>query len=175
MLTASRRLKLGFLVAAIAGVALATGAGPAVGAKLVKSDAVAFKGTFNSTGNLQSSACKLTSDGEFNSAGTLETFTCAVTGTVGGIGTPAIEVTSSWASADGEGFFPRLVVPRTASKPPIETYKGTGPCEEREESDIPGTTGTVQYLCRVIVTLKFNTAKSTVAGSYVVREEETQP
>jgi hypothetical protein len=171
MLTASRRLKLGFLVAVLAGVMIVASAGPAVAMmkKLVLSDKVSFKGSYNANGELSSTTCSLTSDGEEGA------FPCTVTATVVGIGGPAIEVTSFWASADGEGFFPRMGAPRTASKPPIETYKSKGPCEEREESDIPGTTGEVQYPCMVTFTLKFNTEKHTVVGKYVVREEEKQP
>jgi hypothetical protein len=175
MLTASRRLKLGVLVAALAGVALAASAGPAVAAKLVKSDAIAFKGTLSAAnGEFQSSACKLKSDGEFNSAGTPETFPCSVIGRAVGIGSPSIEVTSAWVSADGEGLFPPLTATRVKSEPPKETYAGTGPCREREETE-PPSGAFVEYPCTVKVKLLFNTATLTVKGNYVVLEESTQP
>jgi hypothetical protein len=160
---------LGFVVAALAGVMTAASAAPAVAAKVVTSDTVAFKGTVNSAGEYSSSACSLKSDTEKTA------LPCRVTGRALGIGSPAIEVASLWASSDGEGFFPPFTAPRTASKPPIETYEGAGPCEEREESDLPGTKGPVQYPCKVAIKLTFNTQKGTVTGKYTVLEESTQP
>jgi hypothetical protein len=68
-----------------------------------------------------------------------------------------------------------VLASRVKSEPPKETYAGTGPCEEVEESDIPGTTGTVRYPCTVKFKLKFNTATGAVTGKYVVLEESTQP
>ena len=172
MLTASRKLKLGFLVAALAGVITAASAGPAVAA-LVRSDTVAFKGTFTSE-EYSTTMCKLKSDGEFNSAGKLETFPCVLVGGAPGIGGPTIEVASRWGSADGEGFFNPLTATRVKSEPPKETYAGKGPCEEAEETE-PGSGAFVQYPCTVKVKLKFNTATETVIGKYVVFEESTQP
>jgi hypothetical protein len=169
MLIAVRKLRLGFLMAALAGVMTAASAGPAVAAKIVTSDTVTFKGTVNSAGEYSASACSLKSDKETTAV------PCQVRGRALGIGSPAIEVTSFWASSDGEGFFPPFTAPRTVSKPPIETYQGTGPCEEHEESDLPGTKGPVTYPCQVTVKLTFNTKKGTVAGNYTVREESTQP
>jgi hypothetical protein len=174
MSTAGRKLKLGFAVAALAGAITATSAGPAVAA-LVRSDVVAFKGTFNSAGEYSSTGCKLKSDGEFNSAGKLETFPCVVRGRALGIGGTTIEVESQWASPDGEGAFLPLAATRVKSEPPKETYAGTGPCEEIEETEPPGSGNFVTYTCRVKVKLKFNTATGTVTGTYVVFEESTQP
>jgi len=143
-------------------------------ATLVKSDTVAFKGTFTAGGEYQSSVCKLKSDGELNSAGKLETFPCVLVGGAPGIGGPTIEVAYRWSSADGEGFFSPLTATRVKSEPPVETYAGKGPCEEAEETE-PGSGAFVQYPCTVKVKLKFNTATSTVTGKYVVFEESTQP
>jgi hypothetical protein len=169
MLIAVRKLRVGFLVATLVGVMTAASVGPAVAAKMVTSDTVHFKGSVNSAGEYSSSVCSLKSDTE---KGALP---CNVIGRALGIGSPAIEVTSIWASPDGEGFFPPLTAPRTVSKPPNETYAGTGPCEEHEESDLPGTKGPVTYPCMVTVKLTFNTQKATVTGNYTVREESTQP
>jgi hypothetical protein len=169
MLAAVRKLRLGFLVAALAGVMTAASATPAVAAKVVTSDTVVFKGSVNSAGEYSSSVCSLKSDTETTALG------CGVIGRALGIGSPAVEVSSIWASADGEGFFPSFTAPRVISKPPNETYEGTGPCEEREESDLPGTKGFVQYPCKVTIRLTFNTKKATVTGRYTVREESTLP
>jgi hypothetical protein len=143
-------------------------------ATLVKSDAVAFKGTVNANAVYQSSVCKLKSDGEFNSAGKLETFPCGVIGQAFGIGNAAIEVNSIWSSADGEDLFPTLIATLVKSEPPKYTYAGAGPCEEREATE-PPSGSVISYPCRVKVKLTFNTATSTVTGSYAVFEESTQP
>jgi len=168
MLGAVRKLRLGFQVAALAGVMAAVSAAPAA-ASVVTSDTVAFKGTVNSAGEYSASVCKLRSDGE------KRPLRCALFGRAAGIGSPSIEVFSIWASPDGETFFPPFGAPRVASKPPIEIYEGTGQCEEHEESDLPGTKGPVQYPCKVSIKLAFNTAKHTVKGQYTVSEESTLP
>jgi hypothetical protein len=168
MLAAVRKLRLGFLVAALAGAMTAASAVPAV-ASLVASDTVAFKGAVNSAGEYSPSVCKLKSDAEKRA------LRCRLIGRAAGIGSPAIEVFSLWASSDGETFFPPFRAPRVSSKPPIETYAGTGQCEEHEESDLPGTKGLVQYPCVVTIRLTFNTAKATVKGQYSVSEESTLP
>ena len=169
MLAAVRKLRLGLPVAALAGVVTAASAGPAVAAKLVTSDTVSFKGTVNSAGQYSSSTCSLKSDTETTAV------PCQTAGSALGIGSPAIEVSGFWVSSDGEGRFGAFPIPRVASKPPVETYQGTGPCEEREESDLPGTKGPVQYPCQVTVRLAINTVKHTVVGKYTVREESTLP
>jgi hypothetical protein len=169
MLATVRELRLVFLVAALAGVMTAASAAPAFAAKIVTSDTVVFKGTVNSAGEYSSSVCSLKSDTEKSA------LPCKVAGRAVGIGSPAIEVVSGWASPDGEGFFPPFTAPRVVSKPPNETYEGTGPCVEREESDLPGTKGPVEYPCKVTIRLTFNTQKATVTGKYTVREESTQP
>jgi hypothetical protein len=169
MLAAGRKLRLGFLVAVLAGVMTAGSAVPAVAANLVTSDTVAFKGTVNSAGEYTARVCKLKSDAEKRA------LRCRLVGRAVGIGSPAIEVFSIWASSDGETFFPPFGAPRVSSKPPNETYEGKGQCEEHEESDLPGTKGPVQYPCIVTIRLTFNTAKATVKGQYSVSEESTLP
>jgi hypothetical protein len=168
MLEAVRKLRLGLLVAALAGVMTAASAAPAVAAKIVTSDTVAFKGTVAGE-EYSASACSLKSDTEKTAV------PCQVFGRVRGIGSPAIEVFSIWASADGESIFPTMAAPRVVSTPPVETYQGSGPCQEAEESDLPGTKEIVRYPCQVTVRLAFNTLKHTVAGKYTVREESTLP
>jgi len=169
MLAAVRTLRSGLLVAGLGGAIAVASAGPAMAAKTVMSDAVSFKGPVNAAGEYAASSCKVKSDGEKT------VFPCSVAGRALGIGGPTIEVTSTWAGPDGEGFFPPLAAPLVASKPPVTTYTGTGPCVEREESDLPGTAGPVEYPCTVTVKLTFNSVKATVTGTYTVREESTQP
>jgi hypothetical protein len=172
MLAAIRKLKYGILMAALAGAMIGASAGPAMAAKMVTSDTVKWKGSFSAaTGELRASACALKSDTETTA------FPCQLTGAVRPlpIGGPVIEVESTWVSADGIGVFGPLLANRVVSKPPIATYAGTGPCEEQEESDLPGTKGPISYPCEVSVKLTFNTAKSTVTGVYSVKEESTRP
>jgi hypothetical protein len=132
----------------------AASAAPAM-ARVVVSDTVAFKGTVNPFGEYGSVPCSLKSDTEKTAV------PCQVEGTAHGIGSGAIDVSSRWLSSDGEGFFPPLAAHRSStSKPPNEIYEGTGPCEEREESDGPPPIGPVTYPCTVTVRLIFNTKKT---------------
>jgi hypothetical protein len=172
MSTAFGKVKLGVLVTVLLGAAMLATAGAAMGAKMAVSDKVSFKGLVESTGGFRAGipgttfTCKLVSDGEAEEL-------CEVRGVALGIGTSAIEFESQWGStADGLGFTPgSFKVPRIASKPPVETYAGTVPCEEVEEE----TGVKEQYPCQAKVRLAFNTAKNTVTGKYVVVEESTRP
>jgi len=171
MSSATPRLNLGALVAAVAGTVLCVGAGPAMAAKLVTSDTVSWKGTYSAaSGAIKVTSCKLKSDGE------TPVFPCAVTAILAA--GPSLETkwTSVPYSLDGEGFSTGPV-PLALVKviPPVETYEGTGQCYEVEESDLPGTTGPVRYPCVLKARLAFNTAKGTVSGTYHVLEESTQP
>jgi hypothetical protein len=67
----------------------------------------------------------------------------------------------------------RRTLPRTKSTPTKQVYAGTGPCEEEEVDDQVG--GVIRYPCTMIIHLTFNTAKNTVVGKYVVREQPAQP
>jgi hypothetical protein len=172
MYKASPTVKLGVLVAVLAWAATLASAGSAMAAKMVVSDKVTFKGMVQSTGAFQAGipgtifTCKLTSDGEPEES-------CEASGIALGIGTSMIELETQWGNTtDGIGLTTvKAIVPRVASKPPTETYAGTIPCEEVEEE-----TGVREnYPCQVQVRLAFNTAKNTVTGKYVVREESTQP
>ena len=173
MLTGIPKVKVGALVAVLAGALCVAGVGPATAsAKLVKSDSVSFKGTVNSTGEWLTTKCKLTSDGEFVPGTTkLQVFPCELQGQALGIGGSVIEVGSLWKSSDGIAGFPFQAVPRTKSEPPKETYAGTVNCEEEEEEEGK----VVRYPCQAKVKLVFNTLKHTVTGKYVIYEESTQP
>ncbi len=167
MLAAARKLRYGAAVAALAAAASAFGATPAI-AKPVKSDTVAFKGTITGSNEYSSNVCGIRSDGEKTP------FQCAVRGLIAGSGSPAAEVLSQWFSPDGEGIL-QVIAKQGKSKPPNETYEGTGRCEEREESDLPGTKGVVQYPCTASIKLVINRAKGTIAGKYTILEESTEP
>lgn len=165
------KMKLGLLVGVLAG-AVMLGSASSAAAKLVKSDSVSFKGTYNANGEWEATKCKLTSDGEFVPGTTkLEVFPCFLRGVAGPIGEPTISAQSEWGSADGEAAF-RGPIPRIKSEPPKETYSGTITlCEEREEEEGKFA----QYPCQARVKLVFNTLKNSVTGSYAIFEESTQP
>jgi len=124
MLTGIPKVKVGALVAVLAGALCVAGVGPATAsAKLVKSDSVSFKGTVNSTGEWLTTKCKLTSDGEFVPGTTkLQVFPCELQGQALGIGGSVIEVGSLWKSSDGIAGFPFQAVPRTKSEPPLVVH-----------------------------------------------------
>lgn len=164
MLRSVPMLRFGVLVVLLVGAATLADAAAAI-AKPVVSDVVVFKGGVNSAGGFSASKCTVKSDGEAT------VFPCQLNGQAFGIGGPTIEVNSTWVSGDGEDFFLPFAVPRTVSKPPLETYEGTGPCVERENE----AGATFEYPCKVTVKLVFNLAKHTVTGRYVVREESTEP
>jgi hypothetical protein len=169
-LAAIKKLKFGLVIAVLLGAATLAGAGPAMAAaKMSKSDTVSFKGTINATGEFLSSSCKLKSDLE-------ATVACQAFGAVRPISETMIEVESAWVSEDGEGVFRPMIATRSAkSKPPKELYEGTGPCHEREVSDLPGNKETIVYPCMVAVKLTIDQAKKTISGKYTVTEEATAP
>lgn len=169
MLTAIRKLRLGILMAALAGAVMLASAGPAMAVKFVASDSVTWKGSVSATGEIVVSTCRVKSDTE------LTAFPCQLRVQVGVGPTGAFEVASVWTSSDGLGAFSALGIALVKVKPPLETYAAAGPCIEAEESDLPGTTGPVEYPCVVSVKLTFNTVKHTVSGAYSVKEESTQP
>jgi hypothetical protein len=165
MLATILRVKWGLLMVALTGGVLAGGSGTAVAAeKLVLSDTVTFKAVWTpSSGSFQSSSCKVKSDGE------TVAFPCTITGQFIPSGSSAL-IGATWSSADGTTTVPVLLAPQVASKPPVTTYKGTGPCTEREMNDLPGGTGEVSYECQATPKVAFNSAKNTLNGSFVVRE-----
>ena len=168
MLTAIRKLRFGILMVVLAGSVMLAGAASAM-AKPVTSDVVAWHGTYSAaSGVIVVSACKLKSDGE------LTAFPCQLNARVSSLPpSPTIGVGSEWLSSDGVGVF-GFTVTLVVSKPPVYTYAATGPCEEREETEPPSGVF-ISYPCVVSVKLTFNTVKSTVSGSYSVKEESTQP
>src|ERR1700694_4176809 len=155
MLAPIRKLKLGFLLAALAGALVFAIAGPAAAkTKMVTSDAVSWKGTVSSTGEVVVSACTVKSDTE-------PAFPCQLRVVARRTSPTTIEVISISVSADGTVSFGPLFATLVTSKPPIEIFAGTGPCEEHEESDLPGTKGPISYPCTVSVRLTSDTAKKT--------------
>jgi len=169
MLTAIRRLRFGILMAGLAGTVMLAGAAPAMAAKLVTSDVVTWHGSYSpASGIISVSSCKVKSDTE------LTAFPCQLNARVSSLPpSPTIGVGSEWLSSDGVGVF-GFTVTLVVSKPPVYTYAATGPCEEREETEPPSGVF-ISYPCVVSVKLTFNTVKSTVSGSYSVKEESTQP
>jgi len=168
MLTAIRRLRVGILMATLAGTVMLAGAAPAM-AKLVTSDAVAWNGTYSAaSGIITVSSCKLKSDGES------AVLPCQLNARLSSLPpSPAIGLASEWLSTDGFGVF-GSTVNLGLSKPPVYNYAGTSSCEESEETEPPSGV-IISYPCVVSVKLKFNTAKNTVSGAYSVKEESTQP
>jgi hypothetical protein len=170
-----RNLRLGGLVAVLAGALALASAGTAAAATLVTSDTISFKGVYTASNNqFNSQKCSLKSDGEITE-GKPTVFPCVVSGEANGIGGPEVTGFTKWTSADGEGLNCGYSALRSAtSKPPNEIYIGTYGCIEVEESE-PGTGQRVTYPCIVRIKLTFNTVKHTVAGTYKVLEESTQP
>ncbi len=137
--------------------------------KLVLSDSVSWNSVWSpASGTFQTSKCKVKSDGE------TVAFPCANVGTFIP-GSSSAEITSTTSSEDGTITIPPLVANLIASKPPIFTYSGTGPCEEFEFSDLPGTKEEVRYPCQVTVRVTFNQAKNTLTGTYSVKEFNNLP
>lgn len=130
------------------------------------SDTIHFSGHYyEALHEYGSSTCKLKSlDDE-------RAFACEVVGE-GVYAYPShqnIEVSSVWTSADGEGetgeFAP--VLSEAWYRPPKLTYRGEGPCEER---DLTGTKEFLRSPCMVWIRLTFNevAGEETVAGVYKV-------
>jgi hypothetical protein len=165
-----RNLRLGVLVAALAGALALASAGTAAAAKLVTSDTISFKGAYAGSNNqFTSQKCSLKSDGETT------VFPCVVSGEATGIGGPEITGFTNWTSPDGEGLnCGYSALRQETSKPPSEIYKGVYGCIEVEETE-PGSGIKVASSVFVDLKLTFNTVKHTVAGAYKVLEESTQP
>jgi hypothetical protein len=168
----ARNLRLGALVAALAGALALASAGTAAAARLVTSDTISFKGVYGVGLNhnlYESEKCSLKSDGETT------VFPCEVEGGAFGIGGAEVQGDFGSRSSDGEvkNHFFRLLRSAT-SKPPNEIYTGTASCEEEEETE-PGSGTFVTYPCQAKIKLTFNTGKHTVTGGFVIREESTQP
>jgi hypothetical protein len=157
-----RNLRLGVLVAALAGALSVASTGPAVAAKYVTADTISFKGAYTGSNNqFTSQKCSLKLPKQTT------VFPCVVSGEANGIGDPEVTGYTKWTSSHGEGLNCGFNALRSeTSKPPNETYKGIYGCVEVEE--------TVTYSIIVTLKLTFNTVKHTVAGAYVVRKESTQ-
>ena len=166
MLTSILKLKRGALVAALAcGLALAV-AGPASAApKLVLSDTVHWKGVWGpASGAYRSTFCTLKSDEE------LPAFPCVVTGVL----LPGSLLTGEWSSADGTASFelaPAVVVP---TKTGFTVTGTTGTCVEADAPDPSGVV-TPPYKCVATAKVAVNTAKSTISGTYTVKELSSEP
>jgi hypothetical protein len=168
MSTAILRFKRGLLISALAGGVLVASASAATAATMVTSDTVSWKAVWQpSSGSFQSGTCKVKSDAE------IETFPCVITGRFIPMA-KAAEIESIVSSPDGTIVVPPVIVPLFSSKPPIFTYKGLGPCQEREPVE-PGSKEEVSYPCQVTMRVTFNSAKNTLSGAYTVKESSTAP
>jgi hypothetical protein len=133
--------------------------------KLVTSDTVHWKGIWGpASGKFESTVCTLKSDAD------VMPFPCGVTGTL----IPGVVLFAETASLDGLTVFelaPPVIVP---TKMGFTVTGTTEVCTENDAPDPPGGEST-PYHCVATVKLKVNTAKSTIGGTFTVKELSTLP